>query len=171
VPRKNTGRSCGSSKAWTRVDRVIQATSDLEQMIGDVLDVVLATFRCDRAWLVYPYDPAVDSHQVRIERTRPEYVGASSAGVAVPDELEVARLSHAVLGSSGPVRFDPESQRPVPPRLAEHFGIKSMIVMAVYPKVGKPYMFELHQCSHPAGLGLRGKSGCSMRSDGGWPTR
>ena len=131
------------------VDRVIQGTSDLEQMMGDVLDVVLATFRCDRAWLVYPYDPAIDSHQVRIERTRPEYVGASGTGVGVPDELEVARLSHAVLGSSGPVRFDPESQRPLPPRLAERFGIKSMIVMAVYPKVDKPYMFGLHQCSRP----------------------
>src|SRR5580704_8698646 len=86
------------------VDRVIQGTSDLEQMMGDVLDVVLATFRCDRAWLVYPYDPAVDSHQVRIERTRPEYIGASGTGVGVPDELEVDRLSHVVVGSSGPVR-------------------------------------------------------------------
>ena len=131
------------------VDRVIQGTSDLEQMMDDVLDVVLATFRCDRAWLVYPYDPAVDSHQVRIERTRPEYVGASGTGVAVPDELETARLSHAVLGSSGPVRFDPESDRPLPPRLAERFGIKSMIVVAVYPKVDTPYVFGLHQCSHP----------------------
>jgi signal transduction histidine kinase/PAS domain-containing protein len=131
------------------IDRVIQGTSDLEQMMGDVLDVVLATFRCDRAWLVYPYDPAVDSHQVRIERTRPEYVGASGTGVGVPDELEVARLSHAVLGSSSPVRFDPESERPLPPRLAERFGIKSMIAMAVHPKVDKPYMFGLHQCSRP----------------------
>jgi PAS domain S-box-containing protein len=131
------------------VDRVIQGTGDLEQMMGDVLDVVLATFRCDRAWLVYPYDPAVDSHQVRIERTRPEYVGASGAGVGVPDELEVARLSHAVLGLSGPVRFDPESDRPLSPRLAERFGIKSMIAMAVHPKVDKPYMFGLHQCSRP----------------------
>src|SRR6266699_3569888 len=131
------------------VDRVIQGTSDLEQMMGDVLDVVLATFRCDRAWLVYPYDPAVDSHPVRIERTRPEYVGASGTGVGVPDELEVARLSHAVLGSNGPVRFDPESERPLPPRLAERFGIKSMIAMAVHPKVDKPYMFGLHQCSRP----------------------
>ncbi len=72
------------------VDRAIQGTSDLEQMMGDVLDVVLATFRCDRAWLVYPCDPAVDSRQVRIERTRPEYVGASGTGVAVPDEPETA---------------------------------------------------------------------------------
>lgn len=131
------------------VDRVIQGTSDLEQMMGDVLDVMLATFRCDRAWLVYPCDPAVDSHQVRIERTRPEYVGASGAGTGAPDEPEVARLSQVVLGSSGPVRFDPESERPLPPRLAEPFGIKSMIAMAVRPKVDKPYMFGMHQCSEP----------------------
>jgi PAS domain S-box-containing protein len=131
------------------IDRAIQGTSDLERIMGDALDVVLATFRCDRAWLVYPYDPAVDSHQVRIERTRPEYVGASGAGVGIPDELEVASLSQVVLGSSGPVRFDPGSERPLPPRLAERFGIKSMIAMAVYPKVDKPYMFGLHQCSHP----------------------
>jgi PAS domain S-box-containing protein len=131
------------------VDRVIQGTSDLEQMIGDVLDVVLATFRCDRAWLVYPCDPAVDSHQVRIERTRPGYVGASGAGAGVPDELEVTRLSQVVLGSSGPVRFDPESERPLPPRLAERFSITSMIATAVYPKADKPYMFGMHQCSEP----------------------
>ena len=43
------------------IDRAIQGTSDLEQMMGDVLDVVLATFRCDRAWLVSPYDPAAGS--------------------------------------------------------------------------------------------------------------
>jgi len=131
------------------IDRAIQGTSDLEQMMDDVLDVVLATFRCDRVWLVYPYDPAVDSRQVRIERTRPEYAGASGAGVGIPDELEVARLCHLVLGSSNPVRFDPESGCPLPPQLAEHFGIKSMIAMAVYPKVDKPYMFGLHQYSRP----------------------
>ena len=131
------------------VDRVIQGTSDLEQMMGDVLDAVLATFRCDRAWLVYPCDPAADSRRVRIERTRPEHAGASGAGVGVPDELGVAWLSQVVLGSSGPVRFDPESERPLPPRLAERFGVTSMIAMAVYPKVDKPYMFGMHQCGKP----------------------
>jgi hypothetical protein len=38
--------------------------------MSDVLDVVLVTFRCDRAWLIYPCDPEVDSHRVRMERTR-----------------------------------------------------------------------------------------------------
>ena len=131
------------------VDRAIQGTSDLEQMMGEVLDVVLVTFRCDRAWLVYPYDPEVDSHRVRIERTRPEYIGASGAGMGIPNEMEAARLSQIVLGSGSPVRFDPGSENALPAQLAERFSIRSMIAMAVYPKVDKAYMFGLHQCSYP----------------------
>ena len=131
------------------IDRAIQGTSDLEQMMGDVLDVVLVIFRCDRAWLVYPCDPEADSHRVRTERTRPEYIGAFGLGVDIPNEPEVASVFRSVLASSGPVRFDPESDCALPSPLAERFGIKSMIAMAVYPKVDKPYMFGLHQCSRP----------------------
>jgi PAS domain S-box-containing protein len=129
------------------IDRAIQRTSDLEQMISDVLDVVLVTFKCDRAWLVYPCDPEVDSHRVRMERTRPEYVGAF--GVDIPNEPGVASVFRSVLASSGPVRFDPESDCALSSQSTERFNIKSMIAMAVYPKVDKPYMFGLHQCSHP----------------------
>ena len=32
------------------IDRAIQGTSDLEQMMRDVLDAVLVIFSCDRAW-------------------------------------------------------------------------------------------------------------------------
>jgi PAS domain S-box-containing protein len=131
-----------------RIDRAIQGTSDLEQMMSDVLDVVLATFTCDRAWLVYPCDPEVDSHRVRMERTPPEYIGASSVDVDIPNEPGIASVFRSVLASSGPVRFDPESDCALP-QSAERFSIKSMIAMAVYPKVDKPYMFGLHQCSHP----------------------
>src|SRR6266700_3952477 len=131
------------------IDRAIQGTSDLEQMMGDVLDVVLVTFRCDRAWLVHPCDPVVDAHRVRMVRTRPEYIGAFSLGVDIPNEPGVASVSRRVLASGSPVRFDPESDRALPSQLAERFGIKSMIAMAVYPKVEQPYMFGLHQCSHP----------------------
>jgi PAS domain S-box-containing protein len=131
------------------IDRAIQGTSDLEQMMSDVLDVVLVTFRCDRAWLVYPCDPGVDFHRVRMERTRPEYIGAFGLGVDIPNEPGAASISRSVLASTGPVRFDPESHCSLPSQPAERFGFKSMIAMAVHPKVDKPYMFGLHQCSHP----------------------
>jgi PAS domain S-box-containing protein len=131
------------------VDRAIQRTSDLEEMLSGVLDVVLVAFGCDRAWLVYPCDPDVDFHRVRMERTRPEYIGAYGAGVDIPNDPGVASVFRSVLAMSGPVRFDPESTRALPEEPAERFGIKSMIAMAVYPKVDMPYMFGLHQCSHP----------------------
>jgi PAS domain S-box-containing protein len=131
------------------INRAMQGARDLEQMMGDVLDVALTTFGCDRAWLIYPCDPEAASHRVRVERTLPEYVGAVGLGVDIPNDPEVAGLFRMVLASGGPVRSDPESGRAPPSTPAERFAIKSQIAMAVYPKVDKPYMFGLHQCSHP----------------------
>ena len=130
------------------INRAIQRTSDLVEMLGAVLDVVVAVFDCDRAWLVYPCDPEVDSHRVRMERTKPEYIGAFGLGAEIPNDPEVAALVRTVLASSGPVRFDPESSHALPTAPAENFGIRSMIAVAVFPKMDKPYMFGLHQCSH-----------------------
>jgi PAS domain S-box-containing protein len=131
------------------IDRAIQRTSDLEQMMGDVLDAVLKIFRCDRAWVLYPCDPEADTLRIRAERTRPEYLGALAAGVDIPNEPEVADVSRSLLAADGPVRFDPESGCALPSELAERFDIKSVIAMAVHPKVDKPYVFGLHQCSGP----------------------
>lgn len=137
-------------ESMDRIDRAIQGTSDLDHMLGDVLDVVLATFRCDRAVLLYPCDPEADSRRVRMERTRPEYIGAFRAGVDIPNDPEVVGvLFRSTLASSGPVRFDPESDCALPSQLAERFSVKSMIAMAVHPKVDKRYLFGLHQCSYP----------------------
>jgi hypothetical protein len=38
---------------------------------------------------------------------------------------------------------------PVPPSLAERFNIRSVIGMAIYPKVDQPSLLGLHQCSDP----------------------
>jgi signal transduction histidine kinase len=137
-----------------RIDRAIQGTSELDLMMGDVLDVVLAIFSCDRAWLTYPCDPDVFQpgdpevlHRVRVERTRPEYAGVSGTGASIPNDLEVASVSRIALESNGPVRFDHESDHALPAQLGELFS-KSMIAMAVYPKLDKPYLFGLHQCSY-----------------------
>jgi signal transduction histidine kinase/PAS domain-containing protein len=131
------------------INRAIQGTGDLEQMMGDVLDVVLAIFGCDRAWLIYPCDPEAASHRVRMERTRPEYMGASGGGVEIPNDPAVASVFRSVLASSGPMRFEPESGFALPSPTGERFSLRSMIAMAIYPKVDKPCVFGLHQCSRP----------------------
>jgi PAS domain S-box-containing protein len=132
-----------------QVNRAMQGTNDLEPMLSDVLDVVLTIFDCDRAWLIYPCDPETASFHVPMERTRPEYPGAFALGVESPNVPDFVRLCQTVLASSGPVRFNAGSEHQVPAEVATRFSIQSQMTMAIYPKVDKPYLFGLHQCSYP----------------------
>ncbi|MFI5180372.1 MAG: PAS domain S-box protein [Thermoanaerobaculia bacterium] len=131
-----------------RLNRAVQGTTDVEQMLRDLLDVLLLIFDCDRAWLVYPCDPAATSWWVPMERTRPEYPGAFAMGIEIPMNASVQQVLRTVLDSSGSVTFGPGTAHPMPEGPAERFGQKSQIAMAIYPKGEKPYVFGLHQCSY-----------------------
>ncbi|MFI5180384.1 MAG: PAS domain S-box protein [Thermoanaerobaculia bacterium] len=130
-----------------RVNRAIQGTNDLEQMMRDLLDALLSVFDCDRAWLAYPCDPDAGFWRVPVERTRPGYPGAH--GLEIPMDPEVARVFRTVLRSSGPVAFGPDSDDVLPSGPSARFQQQSQLSMAVLPKGDKPYMFGLHQCSYP----------------------
>jgi PAS domain S-box-containing protein len=118
-------------------------------MMSGVLEAVLSTFECDRAWLVYPCDPEAPSWGVAMEHTRSEFPGAFVLGRRFPASPDIVEVFRTVRASSAPVRFGPGSEHPLPADLAERFSIQSQIATAVYPKVGEPYMFGLHQCSYP----------------------
>jgi PAS domain S-box-containing protein len=135
-------------ESMDRINRAIQGTNDLEQM-SDVLDEVLSVMDCDRAWLVYPCDPEVKSWEVAMEHTRPEFPGALAQGGTVPMDPDVAALFRSARSSSGPIRFGPGTERQLPVDVASRFKIRSQISVAIYPKGDKPYLFGLHQCSHP----------------------
>jgi CheY-like chemotaxis protein len=136
-------------ESMDQVNRAIQGTNDLEQMMSDVLDAVLAIFNCDRAWLVYPCDPEAASWKVPMEHARPEFPGLFAVGLDLPVDPEIAKVFQTVRASSGPVRFGPGSEHPLPAEAAKRFSIQSQIAMAIYPKGDKPYMLGLHQCSYP----------------------
>jgi PAS domain S-box-containing protein len=136
-------------ESMDKIHRAIQSTNNLEQMMSDVLDAVLSIFACDRAWLVYPCDPEAPSWRATMERTRPEHPGAFALEIDLPMDAEVASVFQTVRDSGSAVQFHSKSERLVPAQLAALFGIESLIGMAIYPKVDKPYMFGLHQCSYP----------------------
>jgi two-component system cell cycle sensor histidine kinase/response regulator CckA len=138
-------------ESMDQINRAIQGTNDLEQMMSDVLDEVLSIFETDRAFLGYPCDPQAPSWRIPMERTRPEYPGAAATKVKVPMSEDDANLDRALLASSSPVKFGhgPDFDHPLPVELTEDFDIQSQIIMAIYPKVGKPWTFGTHQCSHP----------------------
>ena len=136
-------------ESMDQVNRAIQGTNDLEKMMSDVLDAMLAIFNCDRAWLVYPCDPEALSWKVAMEHVRPEFPGAFALGLDLPVVPDVAKVFQTVRASSSPVRFGPASVHSLPAETAKRFSIQSIIAMAVHPKADKPYMLGLHQCSYP----------------------
>ncbi len=136
-------------ESMDRINRAMQGTNDLEKMMSDVLDAVLEIFACDRAWLVYPCDPQAPSWRPIMEHTAPQFPGAFALGTDLPVDTEIATLFRAVRASNGAVTSGPACELELPDQVAARFSIRSMIVMAVYPKVDAPYLFGLHQCSRP----------------------
>ena len=136
-------------ESMDQVNRAIQGASDLDQMMSDLLGVVLAVFECDRAFLLYPCDPEAPTWRVPMEVCRPEYPGAFAQHLEIPMDLGAARTLRKLLASDGPVKFGPGTDNPLPEVAAQRFGFRSLLSMAIHPKVGKPWQFGIHQCSHP----------------------
>ncbi|MBI5583807.1 MAG: PAS domain S-box protein [Deltaproteobacteria bacterium] len=132
-----------------RVDRAIKQETDVEQMLWNIVQAVFSIFDCDRAWLFYPCDPEAPSFRVPVEVSRSEYPGANIQNMDVPMSPDLARNLRELLESDGPVTYTVGTDRPVNQVTAEQFGVQSQMAVALYPKVGKPWVFGLHQCSYP----------------------
>src|SRR5262249_57472815 len=90
-------------ESMDQVNRAIQGTNDLEQMMSDVLDAALSIFDCDRAWLVYPCDPEALLHGVKMQRTRPEFPGLFSVDLDLPVDPETADVLRTLRAARVPV--------------------------------------------------------------------
>jgi PAS domain S-box-containing protein len=139
-------------KYFESMDRVNQAVQggahDLDRIMADVLEICLTVFECDRASLLYPCDPEAPFWSIPFERTRPECQGRRPPGKSIPMDSDAARIFRINLSSRGAVSFSPASASPPSKDFWEKFGFRSQIVIALHPKVGKPWQFGLHQCSH-----------------------
>ena len=136
-------------ESMDRMNRAMQGTNEVEQMLSDVLDTVLEIFACDRAWLIYPCDPDAPSWRAIMEHTRPEFPGAFAQRRDIPMTAATAEVVRTVLGSGGAVPAGEGHERDVESEIAEQFGVRSQMLMALHPKGDRPYLFGLHQCSHP----------------------
>ncbi len=134
-------------ESMDRVNRAIQGTRDLDEMMVIVLDTVLALFDCDRAFLVYPCDPKAESLQVSMQRTHPEYPGGYSARTLYPMTPDMADSLQILLDSEAPATFGEGNRYPIGEAFSETHLIKSNMSMAIYPKGDEPWQFGVHQCS------------------------
>jgi two-component sensor histidine kinase/PAS domain-containing protein/CheY-like chemotaxis protein len=133
-------------ESMDKVNRIIQGAHDLEQMMSDVLEAMLSIFDCDRSWLLFPCDPDAQSFRVPMEITKPEYPGAKVLNVDIPMSSGEAQNMREALESDAPVTYTDGTERPI--TTAKQFGVQSQMFVPVYPKVSKPWVFGMHQCSY-----------------------
>jgi signal transduction histidine kinase len=129
------------------VDETIKRETDLERMLWRLMKTVFSIFGCDRAWLFHPCDPSSPTFRVPVEVTRPEYPGAMVLNIELPMPPDIAEDLHAALASDGPVVSVEGSAHPVNRSTVEGYGVRSQMFMAIYPRVGQPWVFGMHQCS------------------------
>ena len=98
-----------------RVNQAIQETTDLDAMLGRVLELALALFGCDRAWLIYPCDPEAPTLEradracpARICRRRRRRARRRSA-----DDRGMRDMCATLLTAPGPVAFAPDAEQPI----------------------------------------------------------
>ena len=130
-----------------RIDAVIRKSTDVEQMMSDVLQATLEIFQSDRAWLLYPCDPDAKSWKVPMERTLPEYPGALALGEDLPMIPEVQTVCRRALKENDVITIDSREEC-APKKTDRQFSTLSQIQIVLHPQTGKPWLFGLHQCSH-----------------------
>jgi PAS domain S-box-containing protein len=143
---EDTGYGFWFLESLDRVNRAIAGSSDLEEAVDGTLAVLLEVFGCDRAWLVFPLDLEATTRSVLMEKTRPEYPGAVELGREIRNDAGSLAHMRVVLEAEGAVRLGAGAE-PLAPDNAQVYSIRSMLAMALRPKLGKPWMFGLHQCS------------------------
>jgi len=158
VPREMTERqSLGKEReehvhfleSLERIDRVIKQATDVDQMLWDVVAMTFSIFDCDRAWLLYSCDPDAPSFRIPVEIYKPEYPGAKYLDLEVPLSPGQVQEMRQALASSNPVVNTIGTANPPSDETVRQFGVLAQMFVALYPKVDKPWLFGMHQCSHP----------------------
>lgn len=84
-----------------------------------------------------------------MEQTRPAYPGGLAAGIDYPMTSDAAETIKSYMATSEPITILSDVNSPDSLDFLKDHQVQSLIGTAIYPKVGKPWAFGLHQCSYP----------------------
>ncbi|WP_371801719.1 PAS domain S-box protein [Candidatus Lokiarchaeum ossiferum] len=130
-----------------RIEIAIRSATNAEELLHNVLQEVFTIFNCDRAFLFYPCDPESPSYRIPFEIFKKEYPGASIQDLDQPMRPGEVDICRAVLATSNPISYGPNGDFPLYTEGTDQFGILSQLVIAIHPKLDKPWILGLHQCS------------------------
>ncbi len=140
------------SESMNQISEIMIHTLDLKKVIHSLVSKLLTIFNCDRTWLIYPCDPQAPSYRIFDEACVEEYPGLlAGARKEIPLSSNAAEIFQEALGTKKPVTSSPRTS-PLPTseesNLLEKYRVKSQMDIAIHPRIGKPWLLGLHQCSY-----------------------
>ncbi len=135
-------------ESMDQVSRALQSANDAVTLIGAVLEALLTTLGCDRAWLGYPRRPDAATSSVLVERSRPEFPWLGAHSVDAPMSPELASTLQAVGTEREPLLFGVGCEHSLPD-WAVRTQVQSMMCAAVRLDGDRFYVLGIQQCSRP----------------------
>jgi len=134
-------------KRWDILRRIAAAereSLDPDTILTRVIDAVRDMFQADRAYLLYPCDPEEDFWSVPVQASAPEY--PPTPGGTHPFTPRTRQIAREALQAGGAMPFYlMEADREWG---GDQYGIRSGLVVVVRPRLGKPWMLGIYQCSY-----------------------
>jgi len=132
------------------MDRITQmslAHDEPEAMLRGVLDLVREHFDADRAGLLYPCDPDAPTWSSFMESTKSDWITPIPVGTITPMTPDVQKLFRQALTTDDVVVYDTASTNQIPDAVINKYLTKSQMLIALKPKIGKPWLFGLVNCT------------------------
>lgn len=128
------------------INQIIQSAHNLDKMLNDVLGSMADIFQCDGAWLLNPFDTMNDktlniSRISCLDKYKSIFSKINEIKILVEDKV----MFQTLLASKDSLTFGFGNEYATIPNSFSSFGIKSMISISLYPKIGKPWLFSLYQ--------------------------
>ena len=127
-----------------RINQTIQKSTDLENVLNNILDDMLSIFHCHRAYFVYPCDPDSPILRVPFSRHTPDVPGSDHTRLETPMSPFVTAAYRKML-DTGKIyeRYEPEKGNE---GNWEKYKTRAIMQILLHPKMGKPWVFVLHHC-------------------------
>lgn len=121
-------------------------------MLDNVLLETLAIFDCDRALLIQEIDFASGKWDIPKMQFKKDYPRPDQSTMDTDDfkrfQLKASALFQDIIKVKNKVIIYSESKDNFDFEFFNHLSVKSAMTIAIFPKVGKPWIFSLHQCSY-----------------------
>ncbi len=134
-----------------KISTVINQTMDISLMVKNIVNTIRTIFKCDHVFISYPCDSTVRSMVLQFESESDESHIFHNELLKFPEAIgDVQEDIQVLLNSKEPLVFNitENIDNAYIEFLKGILPVRSLMMIAVHPSIGKPWMLGLLQCAH-----------------------